>query len=135
MAHVETAAPAGSPRTVRPASEVLIRRLLLIPEGPASATEDDAHRIFSTSIALSAFRCLLGYVVLPILTPAIGAAAGAAPVIGIPIALLALFFDFRGIRRFWLADHRWRWGISLIYLMVMGLVGSLLVMDLIRISR
>jgi hypothetical protein len=114
----------------RPAAEILIRRVLLVPEGGPSVGEDSAHRIFSTSILLSALRCLLSYVILPVLTPALGAAAGVGPVIGMPIAVVALVFDVRGIRRFWLADHPWRWAISALYLVVMILVGGLLVGDI-----
>ncbi len=115
-------------KTEAPA-DLVVRRLLRIPDGPPTVGQDAAHRIFSTSMALSGLRCLLGYVVLPIVTPALGAAAGVGPVVGIPIAVVALVFDVRGIRRFWLADHRWRWPITAVYLMVMGLVASLLAGD------
>lgn len=82
---------------------------------------------------LSALRCLLGYVVLPIITPLLGAATGFTPVVGIPVAAVALVFDVRGIRRFWLANHRWRWPISGIYLAVMGLVLALLVTGILKL--
>ena len=45
--------------------------------------------MFNVSMALSGLRCLLSYVVFPILDP-FGFAAGVAPAVGIPIALLAL---------------------------------------------
>ncbi len=85
--------------------------------------------MFSTSILISATRCLLGYVVFPILGPALGAAAGWTPIIGIPLGLVALVFDVRGIRRFFVADHRWRWPIAGLYFAVMVLVVVLLVRD------
>jgi len=107
-----------------------MRRLLRIPEGPSSVNDAAAHRIFSASILLSAFRCLLGYVVLPILTPVLGAAAGVGPAIGLPIGLTALVFDVRGIRRFWLANHRWRWAITALYCAVMVLVTALVIRDI-----
>jgi hypothetical protein len=90
--------------------------------------------MFSASILISATRCLLGYVVLPIVTPALGAAAGVAPIIGIPVGIVALVFDVRGIRRFFVADHRWRWPITGLYLAVMVLVTILLVRDFIHIA-
>jgi len=108
-------------------------RLLRIPQGPASVDEAAAHRIFSASILLSAFRCLLGYVVLPILGPTLGAAAGAGPAIGLPIGVVALVFDVRGIRRFWLANHRWRWAITGLYGVVMILVSALVIGDLVHL--
>jgi len=110
-----------------------VRRVLFVPEGPPTAGEASAHRIFNVSIAISALRCLLSYVVFPIVTPLLGAAASVGPGIGIPIAVVALVFDVMGIRRFWLAQHRWRWIMTLVYALVMGLVTSLLVGDIIEL--
>ncbi len=106
-----------------------MRRLLRVPERKA-ATNDDAQRLFGTSILISALRCVLSYVVFPVLTPVLGTAAGVGPAIGIPIAVLALVFDVRGTRRFWLANHRWRWPITFVYVAVMALVTVLLVGDI-----
>jgi hypothetical protein len=111
-----------------------MRRLLFVPDGPATVGEASAHRIFNVSIALSALRCLLSYVVFPIVTPLVGAATDVGPAIGIPIAVVALFFDVMGIRRFWLAGHRWRWVMTGIYVLVMSLVASLLIGDIIKLS-
>jgi hypothetical protein len=90
--------------------------------------------MFSFSIVLSALRCLLSYVVFPIATPALGLATGVGPVIGIPIAVLALFFDVVGIRRFWVNNHRWRWGMTVLYAAVMVLVSALLVGDIVHLA-
>ncbi|MGD0441143.1 MAG: hypothetical protein ABSB52_11025 [Acidimicrobiales bacterium] len=112
-----------------------IRRLLRVPEGPPSADDASAHRIFSASIMISGLRCLLGYVVLPVLSPVLGAAAGAGPVIGLPIGIVALVFDVRGIRRFWLANHRWRWAITALYSVVIVLVAALVISDVVRLTH
>ena len=119
---------------VRPRAETVMRRLLFVPDGPATVGESSAHRIFNVAMGLSALRCLLSYVVFPIVTPLVGAATDVGPAIGIPIAVVALFFDVMGIRRFWLAGHRWRWAMTVIYLLVMSLVASLLVGDIIKLS-
>jgi hypothetical protein len=111
-----------------------MRRLLFVPEGPPSAGERSAHRIFNVSIAISALRCLLSYVVFPIVTPLLGAATKVGPAIGLPIAVIALFFDALGIRRFWMADHRWKWLMTGIYALVMILVTILLVGDIIKLA-
>lgn len=124
----------ASPSAPRSHAETAVRRVLCIPERPGALGEDAAHRMFSTSMVLSGLRCLLGYVVLPILTPAIGAGAGVGPAIGIPIGVVALVFDVRGIRRFWLAEHRWRWAITGLYLVVMAMVTGLLVGDMARLA-
>src|SRR5580658_11157540 len=111
----------GVPRQ-RSAADLSMRRLLRVPDGPARARDDDAHRLFSASIVLSGLRCLLGYVVFPIVLPAVGVAAAVGPAIGLPVGILALVFDVRGVRRFWLANHRYRWGITALYAAVMVLV-------------
>jgi len=123
-------------------AEPVVRRLLLVPEKrpqniagqTAGAGEAAAHRMFNVSIALSGLRCLLGYVILPVVTPAFGAAARVGPVIGIPIAVVALIFDVIAMRRFWVADHRWRWGISAIYVVVMAMVLALLIGDAVYLA-
>ena len=92
----------------RPAADAAMRRLLRIPEGQ-TASEGAAQRAFSTSVLVSATRCTLTYVVLPFLLPALGLAAGVGPAIGIPVGLVAIAFNVATIRRFWAADHRWRW--------------------------
>lgn len=107
-----------------------MRRLLFIRPGPAGPTDSDAQRLFSTSILLSALRCLMTYVAFPIVTPLVGMAAGVSPLIGIPIAVLALVFDVLGIRRFFSAGHRMRWPITAIYLAVMAMVAYLLAGDI-----
>lgn len=122
------AAPEAVP--ARSGADATMRRLLRVPDQPPAVAERDVHRLFSGSILVSALRCLLSYVAFPILAPAIGAVGGVGPAIGIPIALVALYFDAKGIRRFWLADHRHRWPITALYVAVMILVCVLLAADL-----
>jgi hypothetical protein len=122
------------PEVRRPRSETAIRRVLFVPDGPVTVGEASAHRIFNVAMGLSALRCLLSYVVFPIVTPLLGAATKVGPAIGIPIAVLALTFDVIGIRRFWLAGHRLRWVMTVVYVLVMALVMTLLVGDIIKLS-
>jgi hypothetical protein len=113
----------------RPAADAAMRRLLRIPEGQ-TATTGAAQRAFSTSVLVSAVRCLLTYVVLPFLAPALGIAAGVGPALGVPIGLVAIASNVMTIRRFWAADHRWRWGYTAIALGVIVLLLVLMVSDL-----
>ncbi len=115
----------------RSRADEAMRHLLRIPDHQAPIDESETHRIFSASIFLSALRCLVSYIVLPVLLPAIGVARGVGPAIGIPIGLLALTFDYLGIRRFWLADHRQRWAFSALYAVVGGMVLILLIVDIV----
>jgi hypothetical protein len=125
-----SAAAVPATTSSRSVADVRVRRLLRVPDEHPAVAERDVHRLFSASILISALRCLLTYVVFPVAAPAIGAAGGVAPAIGIPIALVALYFDARGIRRFWLADHQYRWPISALYLAVMVLVTILLAQNI-----
>ena len=45
-----------------------------------------------------------------------------------------LFFDVVGLRRFWKADHRWRWAMTAIYVAVMALVSALLIGDIVDLA-
>jgi hypothetical protein len=105
-----------------------MRRLLRIPEGQ-TASEGAAQRAFSTSVLVSATRCILTYLVLPFLLPALGLAAGVGPAIGIPVGLVAIASNVATIRRFWAADHRWRWAYTALAVTVIVLLLVLLVED------
>jgi hypothetical protein len=111
----------------------IARRLLAIPEGPPVLSAAQAQRSFSLAMVLSGLRCLFSYVLVPVVLPVVGLATGAAPYIGVPAALLALVFDIRGIRRYWLADSQHRWAMTWIYLAVIVLVLFLLIHDLLAI--
>jgi len=129
-------APSVGPRGASPSSaDLAMRRLLRIPSGPPSADDASAHRIFSASILISALRCLLSYVVFPVLMPLTGFAPGVGPEIGLPIGIVALVFDVRGIRRFWLANHRLRWQITGLYSAVIVLVLTLVIGDIVNLVR
>jgi H+/Cl- antiporter ClcA len=78
---------------------------------------------------VSATRCLLTYIVLPFLAPALGLAAGVGPALGIPIGAVAIGANVLTIRRFWAADHRWRWAYTAIALTVIALLLVLMVED------
>lgn len=108
-----------------------MRRLLRVPDQRKPVPESETHRIFGVSIFLSATRCLLSYIVLPLVLPFLGLARGVGPWLGIPIGVLALYFDVLGIRRFWLADHHQRWLFSAIYAVVGTMVLTLLIVDVV----
>ena len=136
-ASTELSAPALAPSR-RQRAEPVVRRLLVLPDSAIpprarAGEEAAAQRLFNVSMVLSGLRCLLSYVILPIVTPALGEAARVGPIVGVPIAVVALVFDVMAVRRFWAADHRWRWGISLIYVVVMSMVLALLVGDVVHL--
>jgi hypothetical protein len=124
-----TPATATSPATVpqRGAADRFARWALRVHD-PVDGQE--VHNIFSASMALSGTRCLLSYIVLPLLTPWLGALPFVGPAIGIPVGVLALVFDVRAMRRFFQSDHRWRWVAAIVYLAVMAMVATLVVRDI-----
>ena len=133
MDQLAVAAKTPVPVPARSKADEAMCRLLRVPAGKAPIDESATHRIFSASIFLSALRCLLSYIVLPVVLPAIGLARGIGPAIGIPVGMLALTFDYLGIRRFWLADHRQRWAFTALYAVVGTMVLVLLIVDVVDI--
>jgi len=121
---------AAAPRSK---ADVFMRKLLRVPEGPATVNNESAQRMFSQSILISATRCLLTYVLLPIIAPAIGVATGIGPAIGIPLGLVAMTFDVLAVRRFWLADHRYRWLCTGIYAVIISFLLVLMVGDIVSL--
>ena len=117
----------------RSRADNVVCRLLCVPEQRPRVDQDAMQRLVSTSILLSATRCVLGYVILPIVLPVVGAASAVGPVIGIPIAVVALIFDVKGVRRFWLANHRRRWAFTALYSVIATMVVVLLVGDIVHL--
>lgn len=111
-----------------------MRRLLRVPDGPTVASAESAQRMFSQSILISATRCLLTYVLLPIVAPLVGAATGIGPVVGIPLGLVAMSFDVIAVRRFWLANHRYRWLCTALYVVIIGFLVTLMIRDIITLA-
>lgn len=101
-----------------------------VPTRDTGEQQDSAARMFSTSVMISGIRCVLAYVVFPWILPIFGLTDWLGPWIGIVISLVAIGFNVASIRRFWRADHPWKWAISTINVSVIGLLSVLLVMDL-----
>ena len=101
----------------------------------SAGKQEAAQKLFSISMVISGFRCILSYVILPFVLPllGVGATAGVGPAIGIPVGVIALAFDARGIRRFWAINYRYKWQMTTIYVMVMGLVSYLVVVDIVHL--
>jgi hypothetical protein len=113
----------------RSGADAFMRRLLRV-EGQPKGRVADADRAFSTSILVSATRCVLTYVILPFVAPILGLAAGVGPAIGIVISAVAIVFNVMSIRRFWRADHRWRWAATIVSSAIIVLLVVLLVRDI-----
>jgi hypothetical protein len=97
---------------------------------PVVDPEAAARRAFSTSMLVSATRCLLTYIVLPFVAPVFGIAADVGPGLGITIGLVAVGSNVLTIRRFHRAHHRWRWGYTAIAVCVIAMLAVLMVRDI-----
>jgi multisubunit Na+/H+ antiporter MnhB subunit len=58
---------------------------------------------------ISTVRCLLTYIVLPFVLPAVGITQGVTPAVSLVISCVAMFFITMSARRFWRARHPKRW--------------------------
>jgi hypothetical protein len=99
-------------------------------DGSVADQEAAARRAFSTSMLVSATRCLLTYIVLPFLAPAFGIVTQVGPGVGIAIGLVAIGSNILTIRRFHAVRHRWRWAYTAIAVCVMALLAVLMVEDI-----
>ena len=91
--------------------------------------EEDAQRVFSLAIVVSAVRCTLTYVIFPFVLPFAGLADLGA-VIGIIVSVVAVVANVVSIRRMHKAQHKWRVPVTVINIAMIGLVVALLVIDL-----
>jgi len=132
----------AAPPSVQPEGgpDAFMRRLLRLPsleEWQVTSTQREnerskrtaAERAFSTSMMISAVRCLLTYIVLPWILPIVGVARGVSAQIGIPISVVAIVFNLLSIRRLWAANHRWRWQCTVIGSGIIVLLVILIVQD------
>lgn len=107
-----------------------MRRLLRLPVDAPRATEASARKLVETSLLISMTRCLLTYVALPFLLPVLGLAAGVTPVVGIIVGIVAIAANVASVRRFWRADHRYRWHYTALATVIVLALIWLIVVDL-----
>ncbi len=87
------------------------------------------------SVVVSGLRCTLAYVIFPWVLPAAGVAGGVGAGVGLAIGAVAITFNVLSIRRFWGADHRFKWPISAVNCGVIVLLCIMAVIDLTEILR
>lgn len=107
-----------------------MRQILRLPADGPKASASDARKAFQTSVMVAAVRCVIMYILLPFVLPAIGIAAGVGPWIGLPIAIAAIAAVTMSIRRFWRADHSKRWHYTVIGTVVIAFMALEIVRDL-----
>ena len=117
-----------TPQRSRP--DQFVRTMLRIPERSPGVSVQSAHAAFQRSMAISALRCSLTYLVFPFLIPVIGFTAGVGPALGVLIGVIAMGCDVFTVRRFFAVDHRWRWQFSIVVVAVMAFLSVLIVEDI-----
>ena len=112
---------------VRSDADRRMRALLRIHETPVGVTPKSAENAFSKSILISATRCLLTYVAIPLLGPLLNFSGAVGPVLGILLGIASMVAIIYSMRRFFAADHKFRWkytaiGGAIIVLLVVQMV-------------
>jgi hypothetical protein len=129
---IERPATRTSPMHVSPA-DLRMRRLLRLPLDAPRASEASARSLVERSLLISMVRCLLTYVVLPFVAPILGIGLGVAPVVGIVVGAVAIVANVASVRRFWRADHRYRWHYTALASVIVVLLIWLIVADLVEL--
>jgi len=119
--------PSWSPGDLR------MRRLLRLPVDAPKATKTSARKLVEKSLFISMARCLLTYVALPFVIPVLGIAAGVTPFVGIVVGLVAIAANVASVRRFWRAEHRYRWYYLALASVIVGALVWLIVADVLEI--
>lgn len=136
MAIVNTApAPAEETAEIeRSAADRFMRRLLRVSEVKKTPfINRDAHRNFRVAIIISGVRCLITYLLIPILVPIVGFAGVLAAPVGIALCVIAVVNGIVSVRRFWVSDHKGKWMYTWFMAFVFVILAFALVADIARI--
>ena len=127
----DTISPGFSGTIARTPAERLVRRCLLRHRGAVPFLYQRCQRLFSISMVISGLRCLVSYVVLPFLAPAIGAATGVEPYLGIPMEKRGRArLECAGPEALLVGGPQVPLAHDAVYVAVMGLVAAVLVGDI-----
>lgn len=107
-------------------------RSLLRVDGVDWAAGAGAHRAFRISVAVSAVRCLITYLAVPVLVPLVSLSGWVAAPVGIALCLIAVVNGIVSLRRFWAADHPRRWMYTSFMAVVFVILAIALVSELSR---
>ncbi len=108
-----------------------------LPGCDAPAERDDALRAenaFGFSLAMSGFRCIIKYVMLPFLLPLVGISGVFSSVIGLAINAVAILALYWSVRRFWLIDYKYKRQYSVVAAFAFLLLIAFTVLDLVEMG-
>lgn len=115
------------------AADRFMRRVLGISALDRGSTQG-AHRAFRVSVVVSAVRCLITYVLVPIMVPILSLSGWVAAPVGIALCVLAVVNGIVSVRRFWRSDHRQRWMYTTFIGVVFIILAVALIADLTRLG-
>lgn len=115
------------------AADRFMRRLLRVT-GQNRKAGAGAHKAFRVSVAISAVRCLITYLLIPILVPVLSFAGWVAAPVGIALCVVAAVNGVVSLRRFWGSDHAKRWMYTGFMAVVFIILALALVSDLARLG-
>lgn len=115
------------------AADRLMRRVLGLTGLDRRSTQG-AHRAFRVSVLVSAVRCLITYVLIPIMVPILSLSGWVAAPIGMALCVLAIVNGIVSMRRFWRCDHRQRWMYTGFIGVVFIILAVALISDLTRLG-
>lgn len=119
----------------RSAADRFMRRLLRVDSVDRSVkTQREAHRGFRIALVVSGVRCLISYLLIPILVPVLGIAGVLAAPVGILLCVIAVVNGIYSVRRFWLSDHRMKWTYTWFMVFVFAVLAVALVADIGRLA-
>jgi hypothetical protein len=137
---VSTSAPAPARPTARTAAPAeftpadrFMRRLLRVGDQIDPSALLGAQQALSRSILVSAVRCTITYLLIPILGSAIGLLDVFGPALSIALCLFAGFMSIRSMRRFWIADHPKRWAYTAFASVVLVALTIGIAVDVVRL--
>lgn len=113
------------------AGDRFMRTLLRVSTKDPSVV-GDAHRAFRTSVVVSGVRCLISYILIPVLIPVINVAGVLSAPIGIALCAVAVVNGIVSVRRFWVSDHRSRWMYTWFMAVVFAVLAVALYADISR---
>jgi hypothetical protein len=113
----------------RPPADRFVRKLLRVGDTVDKTAVFGARRSTTTAIVVSGIRCTITYLLIPILAPFFGFLDALDAPISIVLSSLAIVMGVRGVRRFWIADHRARWSYTAFIGVVLAMLLAAIAID------
>ena len=110
-----------------------MRRLLRVGDVVDRNAIVGARRSTTTAIVVSGIRCIITYLLIPILGPFVGLLDTLGAPISLALSAFAMVMGIAGVRRFWIADHQARWSYTTFIGVVLVLVVVGIVFDVLAI--